>query len=77
MKYKICQLQDANGDMWYQVKIKGLLFWYWAYDSEYYPGGIFRLTKKFSSEQSAREYIRDDIRYHNKGKTKIVKCMDV
>jgi hypothetical protein len=27
MKYKICKIQDGNAYEWYQVKIKGLIFW--------------------------------------------------
>lgn len=81
MKYKICQLVDTNGDHWYQVKIKGLLFWYWAFNWGINWTGIFtnryKEIIKFSSEQSAEEYIRNDILRNNKSKTKIIKCVEI
>ena len=79
MKYKICKLVDGNGKEWYQVKIKGWLFWHWAYYSKFVGGEFvvqnFRIT--FDTFDDAQKYIEDLKKLKNSYKIKVVECVEL
>lgn len=78
MKYKICKLVNGNGNEWYQVKIKGWLFWHWAYDTNF-VGGEFcvqNFRRTFDTFDDAKKYIEDLNRFKNSFKTKVVECIN-
>jgi hypothetical protein len=59
MKYKICKLVNGNTKTWYQIKIKGWLFWRWIkvargpLEIAYYEPITFRTFKQ------AEKYVKD------------------
>jgi hypothetical protein len=76
-KYRICKFVNGNGEEWYQVKKRVLLFWYWAFAYEYFgAGGMIRNTHKFFTIEQAQKYIEDDIRYIRRGQVKKAECFD-
>ena len=79
MKYKICKLQNANGNEWYQVKIKGWLFWGWAYRTEFIGGEfvVQNFRRTFDTFEDAKKYIEDLNRFKNSFKTKVVECVEL
>lgn len=77
MKYKICKLQNGNGNEWYQVKIKGWLFWRWAYRTKFVGGRICYPKLSFDTFDDAKKYIEDLKKFKNTFKTKLVECVEV
>jgi hypothetical protein len=75
-RYKICKFVDGNNEEWYQVRKRGLLFWYWSSDCELLGSGILRTVKKFFTIEQAKEYINNDIKYLKRGQIKKVDCFD-
>jgi hypothetical protein len=75
-KYKICKFSNGNNEEWYQIRKKGLLFWYWVSDYEYVGSGMLRSVNKFFTIEQAKEYIDNDIRYLKRGQIKKMECFD-
>ncbi len=77
-KYKICKFVNGNEEEWYQVMKRGWLYWYYMYG---YKGGApefspCKVVSTFFTIEQAQDYIKQDIAYSQKNKTKKVECSD-
>jgi hypothetical protein len=75
-RYKICKFVNGNNEEWYQIRKKGLLFWYYISDCELLGSGILHTVKKFFTIEQAKKYINSDISYLKRGQIKKVGCFD-
>lgn len=80
MKYKICKFQDDNGKVWYQIKIKWLIFWYNYEKTTYanYDYGFWEFVgDRFDSKEDAQQTIDQLIIEDKSIKIKLLECEEI
>lgn len=79
MKYKICKFQDANGNEWYQIKVKWWIFWY-NYETSNYGNCDCAFWEfvgdRFSSNEDAQQRIDELITEDKSRKIKLLECVE-
>jgi hypothetical protein len=78
MKYKICKLVDGNGNVTYQIKKKGWLFWTWIYTVG--PSNRYEPLNFLTFEQ-ANNWVEESKKvtqyFKNCRRIKVVECVEV
>jgi len=81
MKYKICKLQDANGNIKYQIKKKYSLFWRWIYTARGPLEIAYYEPLWFFTFEAAKDWVQKEkaaIQYYKKSQIKkIIECVEV